>query len=379
MNDLYLIGNGFDLAHGLETSYNHFLLWYLKDSIMKCNTKGPFEDKLLTINRDHYIWSNIEDYTSIKEMLGDKKRWEFSIKYRHDFFKKIVENYRDYKLVDIEYEYYMKLVDLYKELDEIENRSIYELGDKQEDKENKIKDLKELNNCFAYISDRLEKYLDSVNENHFQKNGNIEEVMFEEFGIPETREREYFEEVFDKDSQSFKDEKLFVCFNYTKTVEVYLRNSSYENNLIHIHGKLYNQSNPIIFGYGDEMDPQYEKIENLNKNEFLKNIKSFNYFKTDNYQRVMRFVEGKDREFTIKILGHSCGLSDRILLNTLFEHPNCQAIKIYYYQKSETENDHFEKTQEISRHFRASMKGKMREKIVPFVKSIPLPQNPKKN
>lgn len=27
MNDLYLIGNGFDLAHGLKTSYNDFLLW----------------------------------------------------------------------------------------------------------------------------------------------------------------------------------------------------------------------------------------------------------------------------------------------------------------------------------------------------------------
>ncbi len=25
MNDLLIIGNGFDLAHGLETSYNHFI------------------------------------------------------------------------------------------------------------------------------------------------------------------------------------------------------------------------------------------------------------------------------------------------------------------------------------------------------------------
>ena len=62
-----------------------------------------------------------------------------------------------------------------------------------------------------------------------------------------------------------------------------------------------------------------------------------------------------------------------------FENSSKHKIKIYYYQKSETENDHFEKTQEISRHFRASMKGKMREKIVPFEKSIPMPQNPKEN
>jgi hypothetical protein len=30
MNRLILIGNGFDLAHGMKTSYNDFILWYLK-------------------------------------------------------------------------------------------------------------------------------------------------------------------------------------------------------------------------------------------------------------------------------------------------------------------------------------------------------------
>ena len=29
MNRLVLIGNGFDLAHGLNTSYKHFICWYL--------------------------------------------------------------------------------------------------------------------------------------------------------------------------------------------------------------------------------------------------------------------------------------------------------------------------------------------------------------
>jgi len=142
--------------------------------------------------------------------------------------------------------------------------------------------------------------------------------------------------------------------------------------LVNIHGGLSDQSNPIIFGYGDEIDSHYEKIENLNNNELLKNIKSFGYFRTNNYQRVNSFIEGEGKGFTVKILGHSCGLSDRILLNTIFDHPNCKAIKIYYYQKSETENDYFEKTQEISRHFKASGKGDMRTKIVPFSQSIPL-------
>lgn len=31
MNRLVLIGNGFDLAHGLKTKYEHFIEWYWED------------------------------------------------------------------------------------------------------------------------------------------------------------------------------------------------------------------------------------------------------------------------------------------------------------------------------------------------------------
>lgn len=30
MKKLYIIGNGFDLAHGIRTSYNDFISWYKK-------------------------------------------------------------------------------------------------------------------------------------------------------------------------------------------------------------------------------------------------------------------------------------------------------------------------------------------------------------
>ena len=71
-----------------------------------------------------------------------------------------------------------------------------------------------------------------------------------------------------------------------------------------------------------------------------------------------------EQPYDIEILGHSCGLSDRVLLSTIFQHDNCKSIKIHYYAKSDTENDFFSKTQEISRHFRD--KAKMRKLIVNF-------------
>jgi len=346
MNDLYLIGNGFDLAHSLKTSYNDFLLWYLNDFIKKSFRRDRHEDDLLEIYRLGLHYNLPDDFKAVKDIFQKLKDLSYKLKAKHDFFGRIIENYREYKWVDIEYEYYMALVKLFRDIEEDRNNSW-----------NYLSGLKPLNDCFESVKKKLVEYLLTIEKTSKLENRKIERILLEGTGS-EGKE---------------KGEKLFVNFNYTKTLELYTsRNFPTKNNLINIHGELVNPSNPIIFGYGDEMDPHYERIENLNNNEFLKNIKSFGYFRTDNYQRVLKFIDGKYKPFTVKILGHSCGLSDRILLNTIFEHPNCKAIKIYYYQKSETENDYFEKTQEISRHFKATGKGDMRTKIVPFSQSVPL-------
>jgi hypothetical protein len=117
MNDLYLIGNGFDLAHGLKTSYNDFLLWYFKESLHVCSAKDLFEDQLITLRKGDFLGTGVKGYKTIKEVLDDEDRGAFSIKYNYDFFEEIVRSFRDYRWVDIEYEYYMALVGLYKSLD----------------------------------------------------------------------------------------------------------------------------------------------------------------------------------------------------------------------------------------------------------------------
>ena len=51
MNRLVLIGNGFDLAHGLKTSYKDFIQWYWEERIFKLKTEysGESSDELCTI------------------------------------------------------------------------------------------------------------------------------------------------------------------------------------------------------------------------------------------------------------------------------------------------------------------------------------------
>ena len=174
----------------------------------------------------------------------------------------------------------------------------------------------------------------------------------------------------------FKDEMPkglhILSFNYTFTLDEYYAQCSIvlPTELNFIHGVLNSVDNPIIFGFGDEYDKNYLDFEELKNKEILRHIKSFSYFKTSNYHNLLRFLEADD--FQVYIFGHSCGLSDRTMLKHIFEHEKCKSIKIFYHQRSENGNDFTEKTYDISRHF--TDKGSMRKKLVPFEKSIPMPQ-----
>ena len=66
------------------------------------------------------------------------------------------------------------------------------------------------------------------------------------------------------------------------------------------------------------------------------------------------------------IVGHSCGLSDRVLLKTVFENPKCENIFIFHHGKNlkERDKDYFYKTIQIARHFKN--KALMRKKVKSF-------------
>lgn len=84
-----------------------------------------------------------------------------------------------------------------------------------------------------------------------------------------------------------------------------------------------------------------------------------------NYKQVLSFINSD--KYQVIILGHSCGNSDRTLLNTLFEHENCVSIKPYYYQYKDKEtgeikDNYSDMVRNISRSF--TDKKSMRDKVV---------------
>lgn len=86
---------------------------------------------------------------------------------------------------------------------------------------------------------------------------------------------------------------------------------------------------------------------------------------------MLQFIESAP--YQIYIMGHSCGNSDRTLLNTLFEHRNCVSIKPYYHQKEDDSDNYMEIVQNICRNF-TNMKL-MRDRVVNKTFCEPLPQN----
>ena len=73
------------------------------------------------------------------------------------------------------------------------------------------------------------------------------------------------------------------------------------------------------------------------------------------------------------IMGHSCGNSDRTLLNTIFEHENCVSIKPFYHEweeNGEKKNNYLDIVQNIYRNF--TNLNLYRDRVVPKERCEPL-------
>lgn len=167
-------------------------------------------------------------------------------------------------------------------------------------------------------------------------------------------------------------QSMFLNFNYTFSLDIYneVLQKEFNSSINQIHGRIEDDANLINFGFGDEMDFDYSNIENINDNEYLEYFKSFKYFQNSNYKNLIDYINST--RFQVCIIGHSCGLSDRTLLNTIFEHENCASIKVYYHKDGDWDN-YDDIVRNISRHF--IDKKIMRERIVNKSLSIPFPQN----
>lgn len=432
MNRIVLIGNGFDLAHGLPTRYEDFINDYWKGFMNYCISKDvcdiygnyQYDDciKLVFERQGDTLSQHLPNgdnpyntpnktpvsYNELKEFKDKYYKQYQNIQFNIDnkFLTHLLKISTENKSwVDIENEYYKFLI---YQFDTTKYNGYY------------YGDINTLNSDYHHIKEKLNEYLANIiKETEIQPFEQIQEIIyslmvlkdFTDIGKESLEEEENqkfiryqqgiktgryprlskdphpilstydnysgkkLKEVILSDfkkegvSTEYFDLKpaeiLFLNFNYTDAEKYYSSNENFEIETIHIHGELNNPKNPIIFGYGDELEENYIKLENLNDNAYLENIKSINYQETDNYKRMLNFIDSN--KYQIIILGHSCGNSDRTLLNTLFEHENCVSIKPYYYQykdkkTGEIKDNYSDIVRNISRCF--TDKKSMRDKVV---------------
>lgn len=140
-----------------------------------------------------------------------------------------------------------------------------------------------MNDQFDFLKQKLEEYLKRVQfeEKDFNKDPEIEKI----FRSMIQKEDLLLDKVGGGKSPQ---RKLFLNFNYTNTLAKYLGSSSafsaatqttlaVKDSVNYIHGKLADPSNPIVFGFGDEYDSNYQQFELSRNNEVFRHIKSFAY------------------------------------------------------------------------------------------------------
>ncbi|MCF8434968.1 MAG: bacteriophage abortive infection AbiH family protein, partial [Crocinitomicaceae bacterium] len=153
-NRIVIVGNGYDLALNIPTSYNDFLMWHLKEAAISSMNRPYNDDPLFKIKHTPYnnkdqIKSNFESCKEIGSFLNYFKR-NFKFEYTSAFFEQLIDQVLDTNWVDIENIYFNFLIRNLKSIQKSEplNRN-YEA-------------IEELNTQLDFLKNQLEKYLIDV-------------------------------------------------------------------------------------------------------------------------------------------------------------------------------------------------------------------------
>lgn len=386
MNRLIIIGNGFDLAHGLKSKYSDFIEYYWLNALNGFDK----QDLILLDQTSHNLngckslneilkqfekpsgFQIRENIEGVYDLVHSTGRGQEVLRFKNNLFYKLNKRHNIQDWVDFEEFYFDKIRDfLRKEGDVLSTQT--------------IEKVKQLNDEFNQIIKLFELYLTMAVEPRIANNNSkVISELFENPIVIKRNEDVHIRALLNDFPQkrhvlisdSYRrgmpgsnlfDSTVILNFNYTSTHERYSGNAT----VINIHGQINSDDEPINMGFGDESNELYQRMENYNNKDLLRFVKSFYYLNNSNYRKLMDFVESGP--FQCQIMGHSCGLSDRTLLRAIFEDRNCQSIKPFYYTIDELTNkdNYIDLVQNISRHF--GNKVIMREKIVNkrFCKQIP--------
>ena len=320
MKKIIILGNGFDLAHDLKTSYKDFIKYIFESSI---NYNKEIRNDLIDVGG---LLNEYQSYDFIKSELENilkfKNKYGY-IKFNNIFFKQLISRYFETDWLNIEEHYFHVLNSTSSEGIEL------------------------LQFEFEVIKKHLENFLTSE-----IKSNNIKLIP------------EFFNIFLDNNPNQL----IFLNFNYTLTVNKYIEDLNLGNKLkiLNVHGELNSNDNRIIFGYGDDTNPKYTELINKNNNLYLNNLKRQLYNFSSVYSQIDSIINVHDT-IDIYIIGHSLGLTDKTLLKEILENQYVRDIKLFYYK----DRNGFG---ELNNNIRRIVNDQTFKKVLNFTKCSSIPQ-----
>lgn len=337
MKKLILLGNGFDISNGLNTRYGDFILNYLYKCLYQLNISDPlrdennsslfyleYNDPLIRLETEK--WTDSEGFDSIENLKI--KNW-FENFLNPNEWSELLEKIENSDLLKIEFRYpeisflrRLKEVNLYGwiDLEQLYYNSLCDIL------ETNVESVDNFNSQWEFLRKELFLYIksvenDYVNSHTVQKNfntykeNNIFKYLFDDYSFLDPSKR--------------PDWGLYDIINFNYTTYVQKLFGWFEDfPLIQIHNSINESDEDIIFGYGNESHPLFEQIRTHQNNSFVKHIKQPMYLESEKYTQIKKLINRSS--FEVRIVGLSCGESDRTFLSEIFESRYCEGISIYH-------------------------------------------------
>lgn len=343
-----LIGNGFDLAHGLPTSYSCFLDF--------CDKVSKIFTNLMHVDDKAYEKSALNTWDvddSIKDKLLEwyKKRNDNPDKLAIEIYDNIKDNIWIHYFLNIRYTLGKNWIDFESEIsnviqafecirDNIERRERIQQGEGS--KVIKLEVVKDFVNISKEIEGLKGLDLEDMYTNLKLFDAYIKKMTVDLDRLIRALEI-YISEFINKIKVLQKNDDIkdinpdcVLSFNYSNTYErIYGQSNKIEYDYIHGKADITNNVNTCNLVLG--IDEYLEERDRDNKLEFLPFKKFYQriYKSTDNsyMELVDEIRENSGLPYELYIFGHSLDKTDKDILKLLICNRNVQT-KIYYYRES---------------------------------------------
>ena len=332
--NILIIGNGFDLAHGLKTSYKDFLEYqrkYVKPFLNSFGVPNHFEKEEVNVWLNYFLekqqelgdtWIDFETeiYNVVTKIQNTVAFPQCSLlsAMHSDFLEAITDSHSSYleKLQPIGSNNYKN----YNHLESITNYAEYQYYGNSTSYF-----FKSHKGLINFLYDQLRDFTEDFEKYLIENVNNLSPTS--QYQLHSSKGR---------NGQQFKWD--VISFNYTNTfIRLYqsVLNTSSIDATVYVHGKASANTQNCDLVLGTHSFDRKDENKNLpyDLNVFQKHNQRNKYGTIETYQGILRRIKSHKNNVTIAVIGHSLDKTDHSVLKYIFTANKNTQINIYYHNE----------------------------------------------